>query len=346
MDTTRLPSISLTARGVRFLDQTLLPIKERVVETADYRDMLEAIRILRVRGAPLIGISAAYGVTLAARELLTTKRDRYHDALRSVCDDFAATRPTAVNLFWALDRLRSVIDSTPDPDALCAAIEDAARVLHEDDAARCSAIGRHGMKIIPRGAGIITHCNTGALATGGDGTAFSVLLAAHRAGKDIHVYADETRPLLQGARLTMYELQREGIPSTLITDGTAAMLMRQGRVQVAITGADRIAANGDSANKIGTYALAVAAHHHGIPFYIAAPYSTVDFSIAGGGDIPIEERAAEEITEWGGRRIAPEGSVCYTPAFDVTPAELITGIITEGGICAPPYVETLRPPSP
>lgn len=336
------PVITLTPTSLRFLDQTRLPVEEVVVETADYRRVLEAIRALRVRGAPLIGIAAAYGVTLAARELFAAPSADAQAQLRAVCDAFAATRPTAVNLFWALDRMRGIIDHTPDIAGLIAALETEARALHEDDARRCASIGRHGMEVIPAGAGVITHCNTGALATGGDGTAFSVLLAAHRAGKNIHVYADETRPLLQGARLTMWELQRAGIPATLITDSTAAMLMRQGRVQAAITGADRIAANGDSANKIGTYGLAVAAHHHGIPFYIAAPLSTVDLALAAGEDIPIEQRAAEEITDWGGRRIAPDGTACYTPAFDVTPAELITGIITERGICAPPYGETLR----
>ncbi len=342
MDDSRPLTIALTPKGLRFLDQTLLPTKEVIVETTDYRVVLEAIRALRVRGAPLIGISAAYGLTLAARELLHSPSPDPHATLREVCDAFAATRPTAVNLFWALDRLRNVIDSATDIAALCAAIERAAREIHEDDARRCEAIGQYGKELIPAGAGVITHCNTGALATGGDGTAFSVLLAAHLAGKGIHVYADETRPLLQGARLTMWELQRAGIPATLITDSTAAMLMRQGRVQAAITGADRIAANGDSANKIGTYALAVAARHHGIPFYIAAPLSTVDLALATGEDIPIEERAAEEITDWGGRRIAPEDAQCYTPAFDVTPADLITGIITERGICTPPYGETLH----
>jgi methylthioribose-1-phosphate isomerase len=239
--------------------------------------------------------------------------------------------------------MRSVIDATVNPQDLPAALDAEARAIHEDDARRCSAIGRHGADIIPPGAGVITHCNTGALATGGDGTAFSVLLAAHRGGKNIHVFADETRPLLQGARLTMWELQRAGIPSTLITDSTAAMLMREGRVQVAITGADRIAANGDSANKIGTYGLAVSARHHGIPFYIAAPVSTIDFAITSGTDIPIEQRAAEELTEWGEHRVAPAGVECYTPAFDVTPAELITGIITERGICAPSAIATLSP---
>lgn len=366
MTSTHPDIIHLTGDGLRFLDQTRLPAEERIVETADYRDVLEAIRSLRVRGAPLIGIAAAYGTVLAAREIChghataanqptgpsdtstgtaqraagKTSSPACRERMLAVCDEFASTRPTAVNLFWALERMRTVIrehDTADIPQAL----EREAHAIHEDDARRCAAIGRHGAEIIPANAGIITHCNTGALATGGDGTAFSVLLEAHRQGKNIHVYADETRPLLQGARLTMWELKRAGIPSTLMTDSTAAMRMRQGGIGAVITGADRIAANGDSANKIGTYGLAVAARHHGIPFYIAAPLSTVDLALANGDAIPIEERASVELTRWGDIPTAPEGISTYTPAFDVTPAELINGIITEGGICAPPYRETL-----
>ncbi|MFZ1731167.1 MAG: S-methyl-5-thioribose-1-phosphate isomerase [Bacteroidota bacterium] len=346
----RIAVIELTGTAIRFLDQTRLPGEAVMIETTNYRVMLDAIRRLQVRGAPLIGIAAAYGVTLAAREWLTaqhtadiplTESAQFHHDMLAVCEEFAATRPTAVNLFWALARMREILTRPIAPELLTLALETEARAIHVDDALRCSAIGRHGAEIIPRGAGVITHCNSGALATGGEGTAFAVLLEAHRQGKEIHVYADETRPLLQGARLTMWELQQRGIPSTLITDGTAAMLMRQGRVQLAITGADRIAANGDAANKIGTYGLAVAAKHHGIPFYIAAPFSTVDLALASGEFIPIEERSGEEITHIGDRVIAPEGAATYAPAFDVTPAGLITGIVTERGIIAPPYIETL-----
>ncbi len=337
--------IELTAATLRFLDQTRLPAEAVMVETTDHRVMLDAIRRLQVRGAPLIGIAAAYGVTIAARERLSeTGGDdaSFQSALLTVCDAFAATRPTAVNLFWALARMREIIARPLSPEMLTTELEREARAIHADDALRCGAIGRHGAEIIPAGAGVITHCNSGALATGGDGTAFAVLLEAHRQGKNIHVYADETRPLLQGARLTMWELQRNRIPATLITDSTAAMLMRQGRVLVAITGADRIAANGDAANKIGTYGLAVAARHHGIPFYIAAPFSTVDLSLPTGESIPIEERSGEEITRIRDIALAPDGSDTYAPAFDVTPAELITGIVTERGIITPPYTETLR----
>jgi methylthioribose-1-phosphate isomerase len=347
----KITVIELTATALRFLDQTRLPGEAVLVETAEHGILLEAITRLRVRGAPLIGIAAAYGVVLAAREWLAvqhsndvslTESSLFHQDMLAVCEAFAATRPTAVNLFWALSRMRNILTRPIAPDLLTVALETEARAIHADDALRCSAIGRHGAEIIPFGAGVITHCNTGALATGGDGTAFSVLLEAHRQGKTIHVYADETRPLLQGARLTMWELQQRGIPSTLITDGTAAMLMRQGRVQLAITGADRIAANGDAANKIGTYGLAVAARHHGIPFYIAAPFSTVDLALASGELIPIEVRSAEEITRIGDTIIAPNGSAAYAPAFDVTPSDLISGIVTERGILAPPYGETLE----
>ncbi len=342
--------IELTGTALRFLDQTRLPGEALMIETTDHRVVLDAIRRLQVRGAPLIGITASYGVTLAAREWLSsnpaatiplTESAKFHQDMLAVCDDFAATRPTAVNLFWALAQKKKKNTRPITPALLTAALETEARAIHTDDALRCSAIGRHGAEIVPHEAGVITHCNSGALATGGEGTAFAVLLESFRQGKEIHVYADETRPLLQGSRLTMWELQQRGIPSTLITDGTAAMLMRQRHVQLAITGADRIAANGDAANKIGTYGLAVAARHHGIPFYIAAPFSTVDLSLASGESIPIEERSGDEITRIGERVVAPAGVATYTPAFDVTPAELITGIITERGIITPPFVETL-----
>lgn len=350
--------IALTPSSLRFLDQTRLPREEVMVDTDDPAVVMEAIRTLRLRGAPLIGIAAAYGVTLAARAWLrsgATDPDAFRAHMLRVCDAFAATRPTAVNLFWALARMRDILarpdspatrpDFSPthpdSPARLAAALEAGARALHDDDAARCAAIGRHGAGLLPRGSGVITHCNSGALATGGEGTAFAVLLEAHRRGRNIHVFADETRPLLQGARLTMWELARHAIPSTLITDGTAAMLMRGGRIGAAITGADRIAANGDTANKIGTYALAIAARYHGIPFYIAAPRSTIDLATAHGDDIPIEERAAEEVTTFDGIRVAPDGVAVHAPAFDITPAALITGIITERGVIVPPFDATL-----
>ncbi len=340
--------IELTSTRLRFLDQTRLPGREVMIETTDYRDVVDAIRRLRLRGAPLIGIAAAYGVVVAARawlrrhpEIAGNPAAPFREEMLAVCDVFAGTRPTAVNLFWALARIREILGYPLTPGLLTEALENEAQEIHDDDARRCTAIGKSGAACVPAGAGVITHCNTGTLATGGEGTAFAVLLEAHRQGKGIHVYADETRPLLQGARLTMWELQRHGIPSTLIADGAAAMLMQQGRIQLAITGADRIAANGDAANKIGTYGLAVAAKHHGIPFYIAAPLSTVDLTLASGAEIPIEERGSRELTHIGTRRLAPEGAAVFNPAFDVTPAGLIAGIITERGIIAPPYRETL-----
>ena len=340
--------IRWTGSSVRFTDQTLLPRETRVVETDDYRDMLEAIRSLRVRGAPLIGIAAAYGVLTAAHSLAHDAESgqrgpaEFTDALLKVCDEFAATRPTAVNLFLALENVRAVLRAGGSDAEILERLTAMAGQLHKNEILSCEAIGRHGAALLPQGARVITHCNTGALATGGEGTAFAVLLHAHRQGKDIHVYAGETRPLLQGARLTMWELQHSGIPSTLITDSTAAMLMQTRNIDAVITGADRIAANGDTANKIGTYGLAVAARHHGIPFYIAAPTSTLDLALESGDVIPIEERAAEEVTGSGVKRSAPEHVRVYAPAFDVTPAALITAIRTERGVFSPPFRETLR----
>jgi methylthioribose-1-phosphate isomerase len=278
---------------------------------------------------------------LAAREL----RDRTAAAFRAesmlAFEAIAAARPTAVNLRWAVEQCAAVVLGEEDIERCLARLERLALDLHADDARRCADIGRHGAELVPQGAGIITHCNTGALATGGEGTALSVILAAHRQGKDVHVYVDETRPLLQGARLTMWELQRHDVPCTLISDSMAASLMRAGRVQLAVTGADRIAANGDSANKIGTYPLAIAAAYHEVPFYIAAPISTIDFSIATGDAIPIEQRDEAEVTQLQGLRIAPEGARAFNPSFDVTPAALIASIVTERGIIAPPYGATL-----
>lgn len=339
--TSYLPDIlSLLDDGLRFLDQTLLPGTYQIVHTRDYRDVLEAIRSLRLRGAPLIGIAAASGIALAAREYRGDASEM-RETLHRVCDAFAATRPTAVNLFWAVSIIRERIDTCA-IEQLPEELRRTAEALHADDARRCAAIGMHGAGMFAHGARILTHCNSGALATGGEGTAFACLLEAHRRGLDIHVYADETRPLLQGARLTMWELGQHGIPCTLITDSTAAMLMRAGSIDAVITGADRIAANGDTANKIGTYGLAVAARAHGIPFYIAAPRSTIDLSISRGEDIPIEQRPADEVRMLAGVRVAPEDCGVYAPAFDVTPAELIAAIVTEDGVLLPPFTETLR----
>jgi methylthioribose-1-phosphate isomerase len=322
---------------VRFIDQTRLPVEEVFVETDDYRVVCEAIKLLKVRGAPLIGIAAAYAAALAAINFNKTNLTEFHSYFEAVCREIGSTRPTAVNLLWALGKVRKVADGVPDIQTARAAIIEAAIAIHRDDAERCDRIGTHGSELIKPNSTVLTHCNTGALATGGTGTAFSVIFHAHKQGKIKNVYVDETRPLLQGARLTTWELMKAAVPCTLITDDMGAFLMQRKKIDAVITGADRIAANGDTANKIGTYNLAVAAHYHNIPFYVAAPTSTIDKTLTDGSHIPIEERGAEEITSGFGKRTAPEGVKVYSPAFDVTPAELITAIVTEEGVSYPPY---------
>lgn len=310
---------------LRLLDQTRLPGETVYLDCRSVDDVWHAIKRLSIRGAPAIGIAAAYGVCLAANDPRSA---------RQACDHLATSRPTAVNLFWALDRMRNVIN-VADPENLAEALLIETRAIHEEDRQQCAAIGRNGADLLadlPQGAGILTHCNTGALATGGEGTALAIIFELHRRGKQPHVFVDETRPLMQGARLTAWELQQAEVACTLICDSMAAQVMREGRVQAVIVGADRIAANGDTANKIGTYGLAVLARAHGIPFYVAAPTTTFDRSISSGAEIPIEQRAAEEVTQPFDSQIAPQGTPVYNPAFDVTPAELITGIITERGV--------------
>ena len=304
---------------LRLLDQTQLPSSVTHLECRDVESVWQAIRRLSVRGAPAIGIAAAYGCVLGAQ----------HGQFASAAERLATSRPTAINLFWALDRMRRVGSDSPQR------LLDEARAIHEEDAAMCRAIGQHALRLIQPGSGVLTHCNAGALATGGIGTATAPLYLAHAAGIPFTVYADETRPLLQGARLTAWELSQAGIGVTLICDATAAQVMRDQRVQVVITGADRIAANGDTANKIGTYGLAVLARHHGVPFYIAAPSSTFDLACPDGRAIPIEQREPREVTSMGGTLTAPPAVEAYNPAFDVTPAELIRGIITERGMIEP-----------
>jgi methylthioribose-1-phosphate isomerase len=318
------------------LDQTLLPQEECYLPCDRVEQVAEAIRALRVRGAPLIGIAAAYGIALAARGNPDSIRERVGGAAALL----RATRPTARNLFWAIDRMQFRADS----GAAAGELAQEAIDIHEEDARTCRAIGEHGSQVVAREATVLTVCNTGALATGGEGTALACVRAARAAANPVKVLACETRPLLQGSRLTMWELMRDGIPATLITDGMAATCMQRGMVDLAIVGADRIARNGDTANKIGTYSLAVLARHHGVAFYVAAPMSTVDLSAETGQDIPIEERGPEEVTGFGGRAAAPAGAAVFNPAFDVTPAELITGIITERGLLAAPYEKSL--PSP
>ncbi len=327
------------ARGhLVLIDQTKLPTQVVELECRDVETVWQAIRELKIRGAPAIGLAAAYGVCLGLQSVRASDKAAFLRELDAVTEYLAGSRPTAVNLFWALERMKQVVEEASgasSPAALHDALLDEARAIHEQDRATCHAIGRHGAALLPDPAGVLTHCNAGGLAASEYGTALSVLFTAQDQGKRLHVLVDETRPLLQGARLTAWELVQRKIPATLICDSMAAQVMREGRVQAVITGADRIAANGDTANKIGTYSLAVLAHAHQIPFYIAAPCNTFDLSLESGAGIPIEQRAAEEITCGLGRLIAPAGIDVYNPAFDVTPAAYITAIITERGLVAP-----------
>ena len=321
------------------LDQRLLPTQEIERACRRWEDVAEAIRTLVVRGAPAIGVAAAFGVALAARESGATTFDGLRADLEAACRGLAATRPTAVNLFWALERMKRVaLAARAQPlDQLRARLLAEAQAIHDADVAANRAMGAHGAALVPANARILTHCNAGALATAGYGTALGVIRAAHAQGKVARVWVDETRPVMQGSRLTAWELVREGIPHRLIADVVAASLMARGEVDLVVTGADRIAANGDTANKIGTYALAVLAHHHRVPFYVAAPLSTIDPALPSGERIPIEERDAEEVRRVGAQQTAPAESPVYNPAFDVTPARLIAAIVTERGIFRPPY---------
>jgi len=319
---------------VVLLDQTLLPREERYLEISDWRKVAEAIRTMRVRGAPAIGIAAAFAVALAAE---TGGRAEVSLA----CDELARTRPTAVNLFWAIARMRRVAGEASKGELAPALEAEAHRIAAEQDAAD-RAIGELGADLLPESCRALTHCNAGGLATYSFGTALGVIKAAHRRGKKIFVWVDETRPLLQGARLTAWELRREGVEMALICDDMAGHLMSRGEVDAVITGADRIAANGDTANKIGTYSLAVLAERHGIPFYVAAPLSTLDMELGDGGAIPIEERDPHEVTCVAGVRVSPDGVTARNFAFDVTPAELISAIITERGVARPPFGESLN----
>ncbi len=322
---------------VALVDQTLLPGELRIVECRKVEAMWEAIRQLRVRGAPAIGIAAAMGAVLGIRDHAGTDRGGLLDRLSAVCQYLGTSRPTAVNLQWALDRMHAYARSTPltDAAAIKQVLLDEAKRIRDEDEAMCRSIGRHGEALVKPGMGILTHCNAGSLATAYYGTALAPLYAAHEQGRHFHVFAGETRPLLQGSRLTAWELGRAGIDVTLLCDSMAASLMKSGRVDLVITGADRIAANGDTANKIGTYGLAVLARAHGVPFYVAAPSSTFDLSLPDGSRIPIEERSPEEVRRGFGTPTAPADVACYCPAFDVTPAELIQGLITERGIIQP-----------
>jgi methylthioribose-1-phosphate isomerase len=339
---------------LRLIDQTQLPSILTYRDCRTVEDVWEAIKNLRVRGAPAIGITAAYGVVIGMQGFKEKTRGAYASRLREVAGYLRTSRPTAVNLFWALDRMEhrmqgmtwQVAGSTSgyEPPAvfITRVLLDEAVAIHEDDAAMCHAIGRAGADLIRDGSGVLTHCNTGGLATAEYGTALSVMLTAADQGRRFHVFADETRPLLQGARLTTWELQQAGIDVTLICDSMAAQVMKEGRVQLVIVGADRIAANGDAANKIGTYGVALLAKAHGIPFYVAAPSSTFDLNLPTGDGIPIEQRDPREVTHGFGRQTAPDGVAVYNPAFDVTPARLIAGLITEKGIIQPVTETAIR----
>lgn len=330
--------------SLRLLDQTLLPSETKSIDCRSVEQVIEAIRALRVRGAPAIGVAAAYGVVVGLRDATMLDRSQFDERLNSIIQQLAASRPTAVNLFWALDRQQKVAErsATARPAEVLKTLLAEARAIEAEDRAMCAAIGRHGAELLKDGDSVLTHCNAGALATAGDGTALSVIYAAIAAGKNIRVFADETRPLLQGARLTAWELSQRSVPVTVICDSMSATVMRQGKIQAVIVGADRIAANGDTANKVGTYSVACLAKTHGLPFYVAAPSSTFDLSLSNGEQIPIEERAATEITHGFGRQTVPDEVAVYNPAFDVTSAELITAIITERGIIRPVTAESIR----
>ena len=334
-------TIQWTDAGVVMIDQTRLPREEVFVTCRDYREVAEAIRRMVIRGAPAIGVAAAMGIALGMRDADPTRLDAEFDTIAST---LAATRPTAVNLFWAIDRMRRVyveVRGCPAAEIRARLVEEARRIRLEDIAIN-EAIGRHGAPLVPDGKTVLTHCNAGALATAGYGTALGVVRAAIAAGKRIDVFADETRPFLQGARLTVWELERDSIPATLITDNMAGHFLKSGRIGCVVVGADRIAANGDVANKIGTYGVAVLAHENGVPFYVAAPVSTLDLELPSGDQIPIEQRSGDEVTHLFGIAIAPEGIRVENPAFDVTPNRYVTAIITERGVARPPYGESLR----
>jgi methylthioribose-1-phosphate isomerase len=329
---------------LRLIDQTLLPTEFREIDCRDVESVWEAIRSLRVRGAPAIGIAAAYGLCLGLQSQRDANEAKFFAKVDRIADYLMSSRPTAVNLAWAVERLKGVAQlqrgllTVP---ALFDRLLTEARTVHEEDRQMCRAIGRLGAELLADGQGVLTHCNAGGLATSEYGTALAVFFAAHESGKRLHVYADETRPLLQGARLTAWELGQRGIATTLICDSMAAQVMREGRVQAVVVGADRIAANGDTANKIGTYSVAILAKEHDIPFYVAAPLSTIDRTLSDGSLIPIEERSPAEVTHCGGHPIAPAGVTVRNPAFDVTPARYISAIITERGVATADYQASL-----
>jgi methylthioribose-1-phosphate isomerase len=338
-------TLEWTDEGVRFIDQTKLPLEETYVLATSYQQVADVIVNMVVRGAPAIGVAAAMGIALGAKQTKAKTVDQFEPEFEKICALIAGTRPTAVNLFWAIDRMKLLFKRLRAQNANLELVQlwllYDALAMYEEDIAACKAMGALGAELMPDAGGVLTHCNAGALATCGYGTALGVIRSAVEAGKAIHVFADETRPFLQGARLTAWELMADGIATTVICDNMSASLMRQGKIQAVVVGADRIAANGDVANKIGTYSVAILAKEHGIPFYVAAPWSTIDRATKTGEDIPIEERSAVEVTHHGGKQLTPHGVGICNPAFDVTPAKYITAIITERGVLRAPYSDTL-----
>ncbi|MDR3749103.1 MAG: S-methyl-5-thioribose-1-phosphate isomerase [Acidobacteriota bacterium] len=339
-----IKTLEWTDGGVRFIDQTKLPTEETYVTCKSYEEVADAIRTMIVRGAPVIGVAAAMGVALGARDSKAANPADFDAEFNHICGVLAATRPTAVNLFWAIRRMKEKyksVGSQPMPEIKQQLVDEAQRMLVEDIAANL-AMGKHGAALLPASGGVLTHCNAGALATCGYGTALGVIRAAVDSGKQLHVFADETRPFLQGSRLTAWELMKDGIPTTVISDNMAGAIMSQGRIGAVIVGADRIAANGDVANKIGTYTVAILAKEHGIPFYVAAPFCTVDLQTADGSGIPIEQRSSGEVTHMAGKQMTPDGVQVENPAFDVTPHKYVTAIITERGVAREPYTKSLQ----
>ena len=339
-----IQTLEWTSRGVRFIDQTKLPTEEVYVNCTTHQQVADVIRNMVVRGAPAIGVAAAMGIALGVKNSKAENGADLKKDFDQICETIRHTRPTAVNLFWAIRRMQDKFETLrirPIPQIKQALIEESQR-MHAEDIAANQAMGRHGATLMPASGGVLTHCNAGALATAGYGTALGVIRAAVEQGKKIHVYADETRPFLQGSRLTAWELMKDGIPTTVISDNMAGAMMKQGKIGAVVVGADRIAANGDVANKIGTYTVAVLAKEHGIPFYVAAPISTVDLDTPDGSKIPIEQRNAREVTHIAGKQMVPDGVGVENPAFDVTPAKYVAAIITERGVAKAPYEKSLR----
>jgi methylthioribose-1-phosphate isomerase len=337
-------TLEWTDGGVRFIDQTRLPTEEIYVTCRTSREVATAIRDMIVRGAPAIGVAAAMGIALGVGHSKAKNQSELRPEFNEICDTLASTRPTAVNLFWAIQRMRERFEQLAacSVEQIKSALIAEAQQMYLADIAACQAMGRNGAVLMPSSGGVLTHCNAGALATCGYGTALGVIRAAVESGKKIHVFADETRPFLQGSRLTAWELTKDGIPTTVISDNMAGAMMQKGKIDAVVVGADRIAANGDVANKIGTYTVAVLAKEHGIPFYVAAPWSTIDLATPDGEHIPIEQRSAREVTHLAGKQITPDGIQVENPAFDVTPNRYVTALITERGIATAPYRESLQ----